>query len=589
MTIQLGYEIGTGEAVSIPLDHSAFTGRTQESGKSTTCEALAIRSGRPNLAFLTKRGEKSFRKARMIPPYYRDKIDPDSIAALLSSAVGEKMQGKLGEIIWLCEGHRGGRGKNTYSWPAAHSLADVLKNCETALTNATDKESQRLYTVLQHYLRKIVKQVAVLPKSAKIDLERGLNVMDLREFEPGTQSLIIHDSVMWVAERGRGITTIIPEAWKFVGQGKKSPVLAACEELIRQGGTLGNYLWLDSQDLVLHTNILRSVGVYILGVQRERNEVNRVLDYIPDAFPKLKRSDIQKLDVGQFWVCYKRKTTLTYVMPEWGDPIYSKGVALGMSPPPEAPKEKLEVRSQKSDEVAQTSDSEVCGSENPQTSADTAQVCATVEDDEMEWKAKHEEAERERKRLTIEIGELAEKVESQSILIRSLREKPHPVVSGAAKVNGIPVKVDADGAFQIPGAASPDSCLLPRCSGPRPDSFDTLYFQFKSRLLRDPQAIIALRALTPEIEVMITRPTITMEGKTLPGRLAALLAAKWFDAPRIQAEIYKELVRTGPDVNRGNLYQQLKKLKEIGFLSEEGDGNYQAVPEMKVRIKENGD
>lgn len=38
--IHLGYEVGTGAPVAVPLKHTAVTGQTQESGKTTTLEAL---------------------------------------------------------------------------------------------------------------------------------------------------------------------------------------------------------------------------------------------------------------------------------------------------------------------------------------------------------------------------------------------------------------------------------------------------------------------------------------------------------------------------------------------------------------------
>ena len=42
--IHLGYEVGTGNSVEIPLKHTAVTGMTQESGKTTTLEALVSRA-----------------------------------------------------------------------------------------------------------------------------------------------------------------------------------------------------------------------------------------------------------------------------------------------------------------------------------------------------------------------------------------------------------------------------------------------------------------------------------------------------------------------------------------------------------------
>jgi hypothetical protein len=59
-TIHLGYEIGTGKPIEIPLRHMAVTGQTQEAGKTTALEALIARSGLHAIAFITKRGEKGF-------------------------------------------------------------------------------------------------------------------------------------------------------------------------------------------------------------------------------------------------------------------------------------------------------------------------------------------------------------------------------------------------------------------------------------------------------------------------------------------------------------------------------------------------
>ena len=47
--ILLGYEMATGRRVTIPVRHMVVTGITQESGKTTTLEALAGRAGRPVL------------------------------------------------------------------------------------------------------------------------------------------------------------------------------------------------------------------------------------------------------------------------------------------------------------------------------------------------------------------------------------------------------------------------------------------------------------------------------------------------------------------------------------------------------------
>ena len=51
--ILLGYEVGTGEPVTLQPQHLAVTGQTQQSGKTTTLEALVSRSGATALTFIT--------------------------------------------------------------------------------------------------------------------------------------------------------------------------------------------------------------------------------------------------------------------------------------------------------------------------------------------------------------------------------------------------------------------------------------------------------------------------------------------------------------------------------------------------------
>ena len=68
--ILLGFEVGTGNKVSIKPSHYIVTGITQLSGKTTTLEALTIRSGLKAIAFKTKPGEAGFTTGRRIPPYF---------------------------------------------------------------------------------------------------------------------------------------------------------------------------------------------------------------------------------------------------------------------------------------------------------------------------------------------------------------------------------------------------------------------------------------------------------------------------------------------------------------------------------------
>jgi hypothetical protein len=70
--IPLGYELGSGKRVSIPVNHTVVLGQTQLSGKTTTMEAMVTRSGLRAIGFITKPGEKSFRLQTSIPAFFSE-------------------------------------------------------------------------------------------------------------------------------------------------------------------------------------------------------------------------------------------------------------------------------------------------------------------------------------------------------------------------------------------------------------------------------------------------------------------------------------------------------------------------------------
>src|SRR4051812_23746864 len=115
-TIHLGYEVGTGEPVSIPLAHTFVTGQTQLSGKTTTLRAIVVRSNCRALAFVTKRGEQ-FEGRRIAPFLPREGEQPIHwrlVETILASALGQRAMKY--ERYWLINASKGAR-----------SLADVRR------------------------------------------------------------------------------------------------------------------------------------------------------------------------------------------------------------------------------------------------------------------------------------------------------------------------------------------------------------------------------------------------------------------------------------------------------------------------------
>jgi hypothetical protein len=345
--IRLGYEIGTGKPVDIPGDrHIGVTGQTQMSGKTTTLEALVHRSGRRAVAFVTKRAENSFREAHSIPPYFRDSADWQFVASILEAMLGEKMKF---ERSWIIDACRGAESLAQVHQEVKQRLHGVPNDAYAQYYRLSKKERKgkpkpknewarkpagginaSVFTSLEAYLDIVIPQIESLPYSKKLELAAGLNVMDLSEYTTEMQSLVIRSVLEWVYERERNTIVIIPESWEFIPQNRRSPVLLAAEELIRKGAASGNYVWLDSQDIAgVHKDVLRSVGVWILGVQREGNEIKRTIGHAGAPATKLKPEQIMTLGRGQFYACFDSVAVKTYVQPFWVGDVHAQAIARG--------------------------------------------------------------------------------------------------------------------------------------------------------------------------------------------------------------------------------------------------------------------
>jgi hypothetical protein len=314
--ILLGYELGTGKAVSIPVRHLCVTGQTQESGKTTTLEALIDRSGRRSIAFITKRGERSFESGRKILPYFRERADWEFIESVLEAIMRQKMKFERAWIVRACKG--------------AHSLADVRHNISQLMTKSKRSMDQDIYMLLGEYLDKVLPLLARLPKADAIQLETGLNVMDLRSYPEDLQMLIVASSLRWVHENEHEVISVLPEAWKFAPQGRNTPVKLEVRKIAREGAGLKNYLWVDSQDIAgVEKEILRAAAVWLIGVQREANEIERALSSIPKGIKRPKEGDIPTLRLGQFFVCWGEHVKKVYVQPAWMLPNTAFQIAMG--------------------------------------------------------------------------------------------------------------------------------------------------------------------------------------------------------------------------------------------------------------------
>jgi hypothetical protein len=299
----LGFEVPTGEPVHITPQHLAIFGMTQLSGKTTTLEALINRSGLRGIAFITKRGEAGFTEYNKIPAFYKERVDWRYVESLLNTALGEKVkyEPKMRYAIM-----RVARGSKTL-----RQVYEKAKKYHDQAKSGWDKE---VYDKLGAYLDLVLPEIEGHEFAHTVELENGINVMDLADMKLETQQLIIASTVQYIYENLANVIVIVPEAWEMLPQSRMTPVKWIVEQFIRKGASIGNYLWVDSQDIGgIDKTPLRQVSTWLMGRMMEAHEVERIIKQLLGV--KITKAQIQTLALGHFFVVTGNQVKLAYVLP----------------------------------------------------------------------------------------------------------------------------------------------------------------------------------------------------------------------------------------------------------------------------------
>jgi hypothetical protein len=233
--VLLGYEVGTGKPVLLPLHHLAIFGMTAKSGKTTALEALISRSQLKAIAFITKRGEGGFTSYNLVTPYYKPRADWQFVEGLVNVALGEKVKYEPGMrygIMKVCTGHK--------------DLKEIQQAARD-LAKASKREFMKsVYEKLVAYLDIVIPELEKWTFTETLEIKEGVNVMNLTGMRLETQHLVIASTIEYAFANLDHVIVIIPEAWESIPQGKMTPVKWVAQQFIRKGAALGNYLFLDS-------------------------------------------------------------------------------------------------------------------------------------------------------------------------------------------------------------------------------------------------------------------------------------------------------------------------------------------------------
>jgi hypothetical protein len=301
--ILLGFEIGTGMPVCIPLHHLAIFGMTQLSGKTTTLEALITRSKLKAIAFITKRGEAGFTRCHPVPPYYRPRADWQFVEGLVNVALGEKVKYEPGmrwAIMQVCKERQ--------------SLRDVHRAAQKMAKETKKDFLKSVFEKLAAYLEIVIPELEKWVFSDRLVLTQGVNVMDLSNMRLETQHLVIASTIEYIFQNLDHVVVIVPEAWETLPQSRMTPVKWVAQQFIRKGAAIGNYMFLDSQDIAgIDKTPLRQCDNWLMGRMKEAHEVERILKQLLGM--KVKAEEIQTLPVGHFYAVVGSQVKKVYVLP----------------------------------------------------------------------------------------------------------------------------------------------------------------------------------------------------------------------------------------------------------------------------------
>jgi len=322
--ILLGHEVDIGEPVYVDPDHLIATGQTRMAGKTVTLNALVSRSGRRAIAFRTKRGEMAFDAVKNLKPFYTEPraqrsryISWQYVKSILEASQGRAMNFEEAWIIRSCDG--------------ARDLRDVYENIKRLQEEARRGIDENQYLKLTAYFDVILPQLEEREYSSSLKLEKGINLMDLEPLTFEMRCLVMERTLSHVMERMKDVVIMLPEGWKYVPEKLTTPVKAAAIGMAREGASIRNHIWVDSQDLRgVDKELVGQCTTWLLGVQVEENEARRTRISLGN---RVSVKDIQGLRLGHFYLRNKDNELIhVYVLPAGVPEEMGRKVATGALP-----------------------------------------------------------------------------------------------------------------------------------------------------------------------------------------------------------------------------------------------------------------
>lgn len=312
------YEVGNGNPVDLLLHHMIVFGVTEFSGKTTMIRAAISASGYRGLVFRAKRGELGFEDAKRIPIFFDDKgiVTWRNLIGLMNTmfdAHVERIPGMEYAIQQIC-----------LEPTPAKSLKEIADRAiDRLVTEKMGKKAggfmEGVFGRFVNYLKEILPELERINPSKTLQIgDEGLYVMDLVGLSDPVKNLIIASVLRKVYTDMSDVIVVIPEVKKYIPAGQGTPVKWVANLILAEGRSVGNYMWLDTQNMKgIDKEPPRNISVRLFGVQPDPYEIRELLKALPIGKDGPTAKELMSLETGQFWAKIRNRFVKVYARPVW--------------------------------------------------------------------------------------------------------------------------------------------------------------------------------------------------------------------------------------------------------------------------------
>lgn len=315
MDVKLGYEVGTGKPVDVPVTHTVFSALTG-GGKTEAilrCIDEAVEAGYTVLAIDAKSKPRDFQDlGREIRPYISETTEPLLVLHMLESVAKVGLFSRFSTLLDACID--------------AKDLQEALDTLERIRDDKKRNPRKRDDAkILAYLMRRLVDQVREGNYAPDITLADGVNVMDVSNLPLGVQELVV-DSVFRRLLEGKYARTVVvlEEAINFIPQAEQTQFETSARKFIREGRSAQLFLWVSGQALTeMDIAVRKQMRIWVLGPQMEEREAEKFRKQVP--MRGVTAQEIQRLPTGHFIAAIRRseeeggrvETKRVYAQPTW--------------------------------------------------------------------------------------------------------------------------------------------------------------------------------------------------------------------------------------------------------------------------------